>query len=1087
MNGGRSALAAALCALALLGCGGSDESPDSGVVAPPQAVQVLGADGAAVTLAAGSAGVTVRVARDATGAPPLDPTWPRASAIYHFSPAGLGVDEAEIRIPFDPAMAGAVELAVAQPGGTWSVVTGAREEAGSLVARVARLAFAVALSTDAASSSNADKARALAAAPPRPRLNVTPTTPITQTVPPLQLLAVRQPLTLGFDVDLANAPACAEPWSIEMQGLFIRATSRPAHLFGGVRVVSLGTRSLPGPEGKASFERPLSAADNGSWFFIATAVCSRAAARPSGLAYLAVAPSGYDVRIAAGELPVIDAQPTDVSAIEGDAATFTASANGSTSLQWERSNNGGATFAPVSGATGASLTLVATLADDGARLRLRAGNASGSVFSNAARLSVAERLVAPTLSVDPVDQSVLEGETGSFAVAGSGKPAPTVQWQQRATAAGAWVDIIGATGGTYTTPLLTLGASGSQFRALLTNRAGQAESGVASLTVRPRIVAPSITARPVDTTVQAGSSAFFSVGATGTAPLSYRWLRNGSTALVNDLGSTAFVSSSTADIGTPVTVTVEVSNAAGSVSASATLTVTGTGVTSGTINGPGGAQLLVPAGALAAPVDLQIALADADAPAFPASGFDAAGAVYAITPHGTAFSLPATLRIPFDPALVPAGRTPLLLKAEPGGSFAPIATTVNGNFLEAAVSNLSFVAPASPRDSGALRFTEISGRCGRQALTGHIWCWGNQPSIAFGSGLTPTTGNFAGVFPKPVRLSTRSFGSFVSGPDYVCGISNGFEVWCIGDIGITGEATFPPVARWVKVALPQGVVLHRLAAAGFTVCGIGAANSPNAAAVGRAYCWGDNLFGQLGRGPQFLSPGPFAADAVVGGSGDYVALGASGSAFCAVRAGGGVECWGSNIWGEVPGATGLANYSPFPVAGVTLDPRQGAIAGGARHFCGSRVGGAVVCWGDNFFGQIGIGTAGTGNASDPNGRSLPVLVPGVTLRYLRLVGDTSCGLNGSGDLVCWGASFVGQRADGTPVTKQTTPLTILQGSLKFAQLAGRNVTVCGLTSGGETYCWGSNRFNDFGTGSLSPATSIDPIKIDDLPPFQSLP
>jgi hypothetical protein len=1078
--------AAALLVLSLLGCGGSASESDTGDQQAPQAAEVVGADGASVSMLIGQPDATVRVARDATGAPPLNVAQQRAGAVYQFSPTGLAVGEAEIRVPFDAARAGAVQLAVAQPGGLWSVVPEARQEGSFLVARVSQLSYAVVLHDDVAPASSSSEARAQTAAAPRPRLTVKPTTSITQTVPPWNLLAVRQPQTLGFDVELTHAKACAGSYAVELQALVIGASGNPANIFGAVRFVSLGVRSIAGSQGVVSFERPFSSADNGSWFIGATALCRRAAAQPAPVVYLAVAPNGYDVRIAAGELPVIATQPSDVSVIEGDTASFSASVTGSTSLQWERSNDGGASYAAVPGATGQSIALPTTLADDGALLRLRASNAKGNVFSNAARLNVAERVVAPSISVEPADQSVLEGETASFNVVGSGKPLPTVQWQRRLSAAGSWADIPAANANTYVTPPTALAADGQQFRAVLTNRAGQAESRAASLAVRPRIVAPAITTRPQDATVQAGSSAFFSVAATGTTPLSYRWLRNGSTTQVNDQGSSAFVSTGSADVGASITVTVEVSNAAGSVTASATLTVTSAGVSSGTINGPGGAQLVVPAGALATAVDLQIALATAGAPALPATGFDAAGAVYAITPHGTAFSVPATVRIPFGVALVPAGRTAQLWKAEPGGSFAPIATTVNGNFLEAAVSNLSYFVPGSaPAGSGPLRFTQIEGQCGRQALTGHIWCWGFHPDLAFGSGLTPNGAEFS--FATPVRLSTRSFGSFVASRGYVCGISDGFEVWCIGDPTVTGDPAPPAAARWVKIALPQGVVLNRLAAAGFTVCGIGAPNSPNPAAVGRAYCWGDNLFGQLGRGPAFLSPGPFGADAVVGGSADYVALAASGSSFCAVRATGAVECWGNNGSGQVPGATGFANYSPFPVAGVALDPRDGAISGGSQHFCGLRVGGAVVCWGDNFYGQIGIGTAGTGVTSDPNQRSLPVQIPGLTLASLKLVGDTSCGLGSTGARVCWGAGSEGQLGNGSNTAKQTTPILVSSPSLTFTQLAGWATTLCGLTATGSAYCWGSNRFYDLGIGSLTPATSNEPIKVEDLGPFQSLP
>ena len=44
-----------------------------------------------------------------------------------------------------------------------------------------------------------------------------------------------------------------------------------------------------------------------------------------------------------------------------------------------------------------------------------------------------------------------------------------------------------------------------------------------ALTVNPVVVAPTITTYPADQSVVAGSSASFSVVATGSAPLSYQW------------------------------------------------------------------------------------------------------------------------------------------------------------------------------------------------------------------------------------------------------------------------------------------------------------------------------------------------------------------------------------------------------------------------------------------------------------------------------------------------------------------------------------------------------------------------------------
>src|SRR5208282_831830 len=92
-----------------------------------------------------------------------------------------------------------------------------------------------------------------------------------------------------------------------------------------------------------------------------------------------------------------------------------------------------------------------------------------------------------------------------------------------------------------------------------------------------KAVMPSITAQPTPQTVTAGQTATFSVAASGTAPFSYQWQKNGT----NISGATA------ASYTTPATVTgdngskfeVVVTNSVGSTpSQKATLTVNPAGV-----------------------------------------------------------------------------------------------------------------------------------------------------------------------------------------------------------------------------------------------------------------------------------------------------------------------------------------------------------------------------------------------------------------------------------------------------------------------------------------------------------------------------
>ena len=160
------------------------------------------------------------------------------------------------------------------------------------------------------------------------------------------------------------------------------------------------------------------------------------------------------------------------------------------------------------GATAASLTVTATLADDASLWRVIVNNAAGSATSIPARLAVVQGTIAPAISA-------------------SGSPTPSMQWQQRANASAEWSDIAGATELTYTTAPTTLAQSGSQYRAVAQNSAGSASSLPATLTISANAIAPAITTQPQSQSVQAGNAALFSVTASGSSPLGYQWFNDG--------------------------------------------------------------------------------------------------------------------------------------------------------------------------------------------------------------------------------------------------------------------------------------------------------------------------------------------------------------------------------------------------------------------------------------------------------------------------------------------------------------------------------------------------------------------------------
>jgi len=172
----------------------------------------------------------------------------------------------------------------------------------------------------------------------------------------------------------------------------------------------------------------------------------------------------------------------------------------------------------------------------------------------------------PSITAQPAKQTVTAGQTATFSVTASGTAPLSYQWQKNGTAIGS------ATAASYTTPATASSDSGSQFTVVVTNSAGNLTSSVATLTVTPAPVAPSITAQPANQTVTAGQTATFSVTASGTAPLNYQWQKNGTAIGGAIAASYTTPATATSDSGSQFIVVV--TNSAGNITSSAaTLTV----------------------------------------------------------------------------------------------------------------------------------------------------------------------------------------------------------------------------------------------------------------------------------------------------------------------------------------------------------------------------------------------------------------------------------------------------------------------------------------------------------------------------------
>ena len=216
-----------------------------------------------------------------------------------------------------------------------------------------------------------------------------------------------------------------------------------------------------------------------------------------------------------------------------------------------------------------------------------AGLCGAGLLDAGAAISRAVLSSAPLILSAPQSVTIVEGQTATFRVTATGAAPLAYLWKRNG------VDIPGATTSSYTTPALSLGDSGTRYSVSVTNSLGTVTSSAATVTVTP--AAPVIVSGPQSITIVEGQTATFAVTATGAAPLTYQWKRNGVDIPGATVPSYTTPALSLGDSGTRYSVSV--TNAVGSVtSPEATVTVASGGPASPPVSSGGGGA--VPLGQL---------------------------------------------------------------------------------------------------------------------------------------------------------------------------------------------------------------------------------------------------------------------------------------------------------------------------------------------------------------------------------------------------------------------------------------------------------------------------------------------------------
>jgi alpha-tubulin suppressor-like RCC1 family protein len=329
---------------------------------------------------------------------------------------------------------------------------------------------------------------------------------------------------------------------------------------------------------------------------------------------------------------------------------------------------------------------------------------------------------------------------------------------------------------------------------------------------------------------------------------------------------------------------------------------------------------------------------------------------------------------------------------------------------------------------------------------GTVLCWGLR---LFGG----EAGTIA-LVPVPVPGVTAR--SIALGGDHTCALAMDGSAWCWGSnrFGQGGRADPDPVR--LPRPVEDTLQFERLATGALHTC----------ARTGEddIWCWGRGGRGSIGSPDLADSNEPILLGARWRSYTDFDVGGHHG---CAIgEEDQDIYCWGWNLFGQLGVGVFFDLGSPERIA--RPGPWQ-AVFAGEHHTCALDSDGAAWCWGRGDAGQLGHGA--TAGSSTP-----VAVAGGLRFERLALGLDHTCGLDPDGVAYCWGHNRYGRLGTGGLETVLVPVPTAVDTELRFERVSAGHLHTCAISLERRAYCWGHGGFGQLGTGGILSAPTPEPVR-----------
>ena len=387
---------------------------------------------------------------------------------------------------------------------------------------------------------------------------------------------------------------------------------------------------------------------------------------------------------------------------------------------------------------------------------------------------------------------------------------------------------------------------------------------------------------------------------------------------------------------------------------------------------------------------------------------------------------------------------------------------------------------------------------------GAVRCWGAGSDGQLGNG----TGVAYGAMPgqtvdllEPVDLGRGVTAlALAAGTDHNCAIVPGGLLKCwglnnhgqlgLGDVQNRGDGPEEMGEHLPYVNLGAGKQVAAVTAGEMHTCAL--------LTDGTVKCWGAGAYLGLGSAmKRGATPGTMGDNlpTVDLGAGKTAAMIDAGDFHtCALLDDATIKCWGSNdgqlgyedtaARGDGPGEMG----DDLPAVDLGIGKTPISVSSGDNHTCALLANGHAKCWGNNVYGQLGIGTqTNHGDAVGTMGEALPLvkLGEGKSVADIDAGQYRTCARLTDGRVQCWGAwflGFTGQYVGDEPdEVGDNLPPADLGTDLIALEMSAKNLYTCVSLSDATVKCWGLGEYGALGLGDTMDRGDTDESMGDNLP------